>query len=220
MSEPDASELSQRRFLLAHTLRATAGKLVMAAYRLRIVGRAHVPAGRAILAGNHVSYLDPVLLWCCAPRPVHFMAKSELFDQSLLGWLLPRLWAFPVRRGEADRQAISTASDLLAAEELVGVFPEGTRHRTGEDELGEAQSGAAFLALRTGSPIVPVGIAGTDKALPVGAKLPRFPHVTIRYGEPIDPSAFAEGGRKERVAAITSALMDGIATELERARKG
>lgn len=220
---PGGLRLREPHYRFARFLRATVAKLIAAAYRLRVVGERNVPAGRAILAGNHVSYLDPVLLWCAAPRIVHFMAKAELFGKPVLGWFILRVGAFRVRRGEADRTAIATATAHLEGDELVGVFPEGTRHRRVVDDaaalLGEAQSGAAFLAMRTGSPIVPVGIAGTDKAMPRGAKLPRFPRVTIRYGEPIEPAAFAEGGRKERVAAMTRAVMDAIAAELDLARE-
>ena len=198
-------------------LRATVGKLLLAAFRVREIGRAHVPAGGAILAGNHISYGDPVLLWCRSPRPVHFMAKSELWDVPVLGWALSQVWAFPVRRGQADRQALAVAHELLKRGDLVGIFPEGTRNRTGD---AEAQGGVAFAALRADVPVVPVGIAGTDRIKPTGARMIRFPRVTIRYGEPIHPAQFAEiAGRKERVEAFTAVLMARIAEELDAARK-
>lgn len=207
-------------FLLARTLRATAGKLALGAFRTRVFGRENVPAGGAVLAGNHVSYMDPILLWCGSQRPVHFMAKKELWDSGFLAWVLPRLWAFPVSRGEPDRTAIITATQLLSGGELVGVFPEGTRADIGVEGLQSAHGGAAFLALRAGVPLVPTAFVGTERIWPRGARLPRLAQATISFGSPIDASeVFPEGGRKERVAALTKLLMDRIAGELERARR-
>jgi 1-acyl-sn-glycerol-3-phosphate acyltransferase len=202
---------------------ATVGKLLLAAFRVRIFGEANVPEGGAIIAGNHVSYLDPVLLWCASRRRIHFMARSSLFGMRFLGWALPRVWAFPVKRGEPDRAAITTASVLLGAGELVGIFPEGTRIRLSEaspgSELGEAHGGAAFIALRAGVPVVPVGIAGTDRAWPRGQRLPRFPRVTIHYYEPVDPQDFAQGGRKERVEGMTAEIMRRIVSARQAAQE-
>lgn len=203
---------------LARFVRATVGKLLLAAYRVRFEGWENVPSGGAILAGNHVSYLDPALLWCVTPRPTHFVAKAELWQVGWLGYLLDHFWAFPVKRASADREMIQTASRLLGEGEILGMFPEGTRKRDSDpDSLGEAHGGVAFLAIRADVPVVPVGIAGTDKALPAGAKVPRFPRVTIRIGEPILPSKF-EGGRKERTEAMTVRIMERIATVRDEAR--
>jgi len=203
---------------LLRLLRITVARVLLIVYRVRIEGANNIPVGGAMLAGNHVSYLDPALLWSRSPRPVHFVAKAELWRVRWLGWVLDRLGAFPVERGSADRAMISTATDLLSRGELVGMFPEGTRGRSdGSDELGQAHGGVSFIAIRAGVPIVPVGIAGTDKALPRGAKLPRFPRVTIRFGEPLYPEDF-EGGRKERMEAMTVELMRRIAIERDNAR--
>jgi 1-acyl-sn-glycerol-3-phosphate acyltransferase len=205
---------------LARALRATLAHAVLGAYRTRLLGSENVPSGGAILAGNHVSYLDPVLLWCAAPRPVHFMGKVELWDSRFIGWALDRLLAFPVRRGTPDRAALATAGELLASGELVGIFPEGTRHRgDGPDELGEANEGVAFVALRAGVPVVPVGIHGTAGALPRGARIPRFPRVTIRFGEPVCPEQYADGGRRERVQLMTGEIMHRIADARDKARE-
>ena len=203
---------------LARVVRATLGRLLLAAYRTRFIGAENVPVSGAVLAGNHASYLDPALLWCGAPRPTHFVAKAELWELGWLGWLLDRFWAIPVERGSADRAMISTATELLGRDELVGMFPEGTRGHGGSDELGEAHGGVAFIAMRAGVPIVPVGIAGTDRALPRGAKMPRLTKVVFSYGEPIHPDDF-EGGRKERIEAMTKELMRRIRVERDRARE-
>lgn len=202
----------------AHAVKSTLGRLLLGIYRVDLSGWERVPAGGAILAGNHVSYLDPALLWSAARRPVHFVAKIELWEPRLLGWALDHLWAFPVKRGSADREMISAATGLLESGELVGMFPEGTRKRDSDtDELGAAHGGVAFLAIRSGVPVVPIGIAGTEDALPAGAKVPRFPRVTIVVGRPIDPSGF-QGGRKERTEAMTAAIMSAIADARGRAR--
>ena len=216
---PDAPNWWFARFL-----RATVAKLILAAYRTRVLGRENIPAGGGyILAGNHVSYLDPALLWCIAPAPTHFMARSNLFENGFLGWVLPRVWVFPVTRASADREAIQRATDFLVHGEPVGMFPEGTRRRAGtsvsEDQLGEAHAGVAFIAMRARVPVVPVGISGTDRALPVGAKWPRFPRVTISFNSPVRPEEFSEGGRKEKTAAMTAEIMRRIAVARDAAER-
>lgn len=192
-----------------HFVRNTAGRIALALYRTRFDGADNVPAGGAVIAGNHSSYLDPILLWCGGVRPIHFMSKVELW-KGWLGWSLAQFFAFPVDRTGSDRTAIQTATRLLEQGDLVGVFPEGTRHRENPDELGEAHGGAAFIALRAGVPVVPVGIVGTDEAWPPGARFPRLTKVRMRYGEPVRPEDF-EGSRKEKVAAMTDEVMRRIA---------
>ncbi len=201
--------------LLGRVVRLTAGRLVLAMFRTRIHGLGNVPAGGAVLAGNHESYLDPVLLWSGSPRPVAFMAKKELFCGPL-GWALVRLWAFPVDRQGADRSALAKASDTVAAGGLVGIFPEGTRRRG--DETLEAHGGAAFVALRAGVPIVPVAFVGTERAWPKGRRFPRFVRVDIAFGEPVDPGAFG-GSRKERVDMVTAEVMRRIAVGIDEVRR-
>ncbi|MBN1192963.1 MAG: 1-acyl-sn-glycerol-3-phosphate acyltransferase [Coriobacteriia bacterium] len=189
------------------------------AFRTRLTGAENIPAGGAILAGNHVSYLDPILLWCASPRPVHFMAKRELWESRVIAWGLPRLWAFPVSRGEPDRTAIMTAADLLNAGELVGVFPEGHRSADGAASMGEAHGGAAFIALRAGVPIVPIAFVGTEKVWPRGARCPRPGRTFIHVGKPLFPmDVLREGKRKQRVEEITAQLMKRIADLLDEAR--
>lgn len=196
-------------------VRATAGRVLLAIFRVRFLGIENVPATGAILSGNHVSYADPALLWCGSPRQVHFMAKRELWDTGWLGWALDRFWAFPVRRGEADRTSIQTATELLKSGELVGIFPEGTRKHEG---MGEAQQGAAFIAQRAGVPIVPIGIAGTEKIKPRGQRFMRFPRVTIAFGTPVASGDFEDMGRKERVEAMTARVMERIVEQIDIAR--
>jgi 1-acyl-sn-glycerol-3-phosphate acyltransferase len=187
-------------------------------FQVRFVGVERVPAtGPVVLAGNHLSYMDPLVICMSQPRgrPVHFMAKIELFGHgAFFSWLLRRLHAFPVRRGHADREAIKTATDILERGGVVGMFPEGTRVRGGKESQG--QEGAAFVAQRAGATIVPVGICGTDRIQPPGDKHWHRVPVTAYFGEPIDPEEFV-GSRKERLEAMTAALMAGIETAKHKA---
>jgi 1-acyl-sn-glycerol-3-phosphate acyltransferase len=205
-----------RSFWFARVVRATLGALLVAMFRVSLPGADRIPRGGVILAGNHLSYADPILLWCRSPRPVHFMARSDLWEHDVLGWGLDHFWAFSVHRGAADREALQQASAYLKAGEPVGIFPEGTRKFHGD---AEAQGGAAFLAIRNGVPVVPVGIAGTDRIKPPGAKTFHFPKVVMAVGEPILPDAFPEGGRKERVEALTAEIMERIGEQTERAQE-
>jgi len=204
------------RFLIARVLRKSVAYIVAGVYRTKVVGAENFPQGGSILAGNHVSYGDPVLLWCRSPRPVHFMAKAELWGNPLFGWALDQVLAFPVRRGTADREALQFASGLLKEGEFVGVFPEGTRSTEGESE---GHGGAAFLAIRNNVPVTPIGIAGTDRILPPGARFPRFPKVVISVGTPIDPASFGDKSRKERVEAMTAEIMRRMREQVVHARE-
>ncbi len=147
---------------------------------LRIEGFANLPAsGAVIVAANHLSLLDPLLVAVAVDRPVNFMAKAELFNHKILGYLLTKVYAFPVKRGNADRHAIRHALQLMEDGKVLGIFPEGTRKKPGRVE--HTQAGAAMIALRSGAPIVPVACIGTDKTIPWGWIWP----LVIRIGEPI-----------------------------------
>jgi 1-acyl-sn-glycerol-3-phosphate acyltransferase len=141
------------RFLLVGILRGW--------FRLRIAGRGHVPAdGPAIIAPNHKSFMDAFFVGVATRRRVRYMAKTEIF-RGPLTWLLVRLGAFPVRRGEADAEAMQTARAILEQGDVVVVFPEGTRVED-PDALGSPHHGAGRLAVQTGAPIVPAAITGTS----------------------------------------------------------
>lgn len=175
----------------------------------RIEGRENVPAeGGLILAPNHLSFLDPPLVGCALQRPAWFMAKAELFQVPVFKWLLPGLHAFPVQRGSGDRAALKHTLELLAAGEAVTMFPEGTRSQTGE--LGEPELGIGMIALRSGAPILPMAIAGTDVMLPRGARFLRRARVRVRFGKPISiPAPEGKPGREE-YAAVARRIMDAI----------
>ncbi|WP_242848984.1 lysophospholipid acyltransferase family protein [Syntrophomonas palmitatica] len=122
--------------------------------------------GPVIVAANHVSNWDPILVGVVLKRPVHFMAKAELFQNRFLSALFSGLHAFPVKRGAADRKAIRKAMDLLDQGEILGIFPEGARKKLKPDAA--IQSGVAMIALKTGVPVLPVACIGTDRNFPLG----------------------------------------------------
>jgi 1-acyl-sn-glycerol-3-phosphate acyltransferase len=166
---------------------------------MRISGVEHIPGeGAVILACNHQSNIDPFFLGVAAPRQIHFMAKAELWTVKLLGRLVDRLGSFPVRRGEADREAVRRALEVLGRGAVLGIFPEG--HRQPSGRLASAQPGFALFSLRPGVTTVPVAVVGTNQILR-GRRL-RFPKVTVTFGEPVDTSV--EGLRKAQAHKVVT----------------
>lgn len=151
----------------------------------RVEGAENIPReGPVILAANHLSILDPIAVGAGVRRPVSFLARADVFRLPFLSWLLPRLYAIPVERGQSDLSAIKGAIRALERGMAFGIFPEGTRSRTGK--LQPFKTGVAAIALRTGSPVVPVAVVGTDQAWPVGRKLFRLRKaIRVIYGKPI-----------------------------------
>lgn len=168
--------------------------IFLTVFRWRIIGLENVPAtGGLIVASNHLSLWDPPLIGCALPlsRKIHFMAKAELFSWPIFRWVITELGAFPVRRGMADRTAIRTALTLVEEGGVFGIFPEGTRSKTGE--LGQPAPGMAMIALKAGAPIVPAAVIGTNKVFRQGSLFPQF---EVRFGKPI----ILPEGRNDREA--------------------
>jgi glycerol-3-phosphate dehydrogenase (NAD(P)+) len=171
-------------------------------FRLARTGREHIPKeGAVILAANHRSFLDPFAVACCVRRPIYFVAKRELFDNRLQGWLLNALGAFPIRRGESDEESMATALALLERGEAVVIFPEGTRVRSGP--LGKPKRGVGRLALASAAPVVPVAVKGSERAR--RGLLIKPVKVSVRCGRPLtfprvaEPSPALAGAVTERV---------------------
>jgi 1-acyl-sn-glycerol-3-phosphate acyltransferase len=151
-------------------------------FRMRRTGMLHIPkTGPVIFAANHRSFLDPFVIGMLTRRPVYYVAKRELFENPLQAWLLNRLGAFPVERGEGDQQSMSTARAILARGDCVVIFPEGTRIRGGP--LRSPKRGVGRLALETGAPIVPVAVLGTDRVRHGAVIMPC--RVRVRCGAPL-----------------------------------
>ncbi len=179
-------------------------------YRFEITGKRNIPkTGPVIIAPNHMSYLDPIMVALVSgQRPLNSMGKASLLKIPVFGRFLRAVNTFPVNRGIVDKGAIVQSLKLLSNGEVLLIFPEGTRHRDGK--LGKPFPGVSSIALKTGASIVPVGIIGTDKVLPNGSKLPRFPKLKAVIGEPIQVEKVATADRKEREAELTSRLMNEI----------
>ncbi|WP_439950984.1 lysophospholipid acyltransferase family protein [Neobacillus fumarioli] len=144
-------------------------------YRVEAIGIEHFPMeGAVLLCTNHISNFDPVVVGITAPRPIHFMAKEELFSVPVLKGIIKNLHAFPVKRGFSDREALRKGLSVLKEGHVLGLFPEGHRSKTGE--LGKGLAGAGFFALRTDCSVVPSAIIGPYKS---------FQKVKVVYGKPI-----------------------------------
>jgi 1-acyl-sn-glycerol-3-phosphate acyltransferase len=157
--------------------------LMRAWFRIRLVGEEHIPeAGPVILASNHRSNMDPVLLASAVRRPVAFMAKAELFVWPL-GWILRWIGQFPVRRGGIDREALRRVDAILARGSMLGLFPEGTR---GEGGFAAVHPGLAYIVVRQRCPVLPVAIFGTERVRRRFGWLPFASPVRIVIGPAID----------------------------------
>lgn len=192
------------------SVRALLVVLIKLLYRCQITGQENVPdTGPVIIAANHTSYVDPILIALAVrKRQVNFMGKASLFKIPVFGTIIKWLNTFPVKRGATDKHAVAHSLKLLENGEVLLIFPEGTRIRTGG--LGQPYPGVTGIALKTGSTIVPVGIIGTGKIMPNGSKLPRFPRLKVRVGKPITVARGTAAERRESQAELTARMMSEI----------
>ncbi|MGI6879873.1 lysophospholipid acyltransferase family protein [Microbacterium sp. gxy059] len=201
----------------------TLGRLALApiaraVYRPQVEGRENVPrTGPVIFASNHLSFIDSIAIpIAAAPRPVRFLAKSDYFTgRGFKGWLSRTLFtavgAISVERsaGQAALDALEQQRRILDSGAAIALHPEGTRSRDGR--LYKGRTGVAYLALETGAPVVPIGLIGTDRVMPVGQRMPSLKErVVVRFGEPLDLSSHgpASSGRARRGA--TDEIMSAI----------
>ncbi len=210
---------SQRRDTFARSRQSWPGRLVYRCFwvvvyvpikllfRLRVEGRENLPDGPFVFSAVHRSFVDTPIVGVITGKRLRFMGKESLWDSKLLGTFLTVMGGFPVERGSADRTALRAAGDVLALGEPLVMFPEGTRQHGPRLDRKLVLDGPAFVAARAGVPIVPVGLGGTPRALPVGSVIPRFAKVVAIIGEPIPPPAKVDGKVPRRaVRELTEVL--------------
>lgn len=175
-------------------------------FRIEIIGTEHFPKeGGVLLCSNHIDNLDPPVVGITAPRPVAFMAKAELFQTKFTKTLMTNLNAFPVKRGMSDRDALRTGLKILKEGKVLGLFPEGTRSKTGE--IGHGLAGAGFFALRSEAHVVPCAVIGPYRP---------FRKLKVVYGKPINMLEIREN--KLSAEAATEIIMDHIRELIEHNR--
>jgi 1-acyl-sn-glycerol-3-phosphate acyltransferase len=188
--------------------RAVLAPFARLAFRPRIVGRANVPkSGAVLLASNHLSFADSIVITLVAPRSVSFLAKADYFTgRGFRGWLsrsfFSAVGAIPVERGAgaAAQEALNDGLEVLRAGEAFSIYPEGTRSLDGR--IYKGRTGVAWLALTSGAPVVPVALTGTQDLQPVGSTRVHLARVTVEFGVPLDLSRHgsADSGRARRAA--------------------
>ncbi|SEC69081.1 1-acyl-sn-glycerol-3-phosphate acyltransferase [Nocardioides exalbidus] len=208
--------------MLYTVLHSVVPPLARAVWRPTVEGLHHVPAtGPVIVASNHLSFVDSVVIPCIVPRKVVFLAKSDYFTGSGVKGAAQRAWfeglgMLPVDRDDtkAALASLDTALEVLGRGEAFGIYPEGTRSRDGRIYRG--RTGVAHLALTAGCPVVPVGLTGTPDIQPIGSNVPRLAKVTVRFGEPIRvageydgvPTGRARRDLTDRIMAAIGGLTD------------
>jgi 1-acyl-sn-glycerol-3-phosphate acyltransferase len=176
--------------------RPTLGVLIKLVTRLRVYGAERMPAdGGIVVAANHFSWIDPPALGAASPRTLYYMAKVEAHRVPGLGQLLRTFGAFPVRRGESDREAVRTMRQIVSQGNALGMFAEGTRQRSGVP--GPVQPGAAMVAINEQAPLVPAAIHGSFVWQPGNLR-----PVSVAFGEPLTFDGLPRGGRGYKEASL------------------
>jgi 1-acyl-sn-glycerol-3-phosphate acyltransferase len=201
-------------YTAVHTLVPPVARAI---WRPTVEGLHNLPrSGPVIVASNHLSFADSMVIPIVAPRPVVFMAKEDYFTGTGLKGAVIRAWFSGIGMVPVDRDdtkaalaSLDVALEVLSHGEAFGIYPEGTRSRDGR--LYRGRTGVAYLALTSGAPVVPVGLTGTEHIQPVGSRLPRLADVTVRFGEPLSFTGVYDGvpaGRARR--EVTDLVMNAI----------
>ncbi|GLI25956.1 1-acyl-sn-glycerol-3-phosphate acyltransferase [Agromyces rhizosphaerae] len=215
MTAPSARRATRPGFVY-FLVRGILRPLALLVYRPTITGREHVPrTGPVVIASNHLSLIDSIVIPIVAPRPVQFLTKSDYFTGTgVSGWIsrafFEAIGAVAVERGAGSQAqaALDRGRDVLESGSAFAIYPEGSRSTDGL--LYRGRTGVAWLSLATGAPVVPVGLIGTEAIQPVGTRWPRVRPVEVHFGPPIVPDAEASetSGRARR--ELTEQVMAGI----------
>ena len=184
--------------------RSIVAAVVFPLFRIKVIGKENIPEeGPVIICSNHISNFDPLVVGITAPRDIYFLAKEELFNNAFFKEILLKVHAFPIKRGMKDRNALRQGLGILKEGNVLGLFPEGTRSKTGK--IGKGLAGAGFFALRSEATIVPCVIIGPYKL---------FQPLLVIYGKPLDMDYY----RKNKVPAkeVTEVIMSEIRAVLEK----
>lgn len=179
--------------------------LLRTLFRLEIKGEEIPQEGGIIVAANHNSYLDPIVVGLCSRRVLSFLGKEELFKVPVQSWIITKLTTIPVKRGAADLKTIKEVIGLLKKGRQIGIFPEGTRKK--EAQTSTIFRGVGLIAQKSGAPIYPISIKGTDKVIVKGIIPIRFPKITATVGKPIIPGDYKG---KDGQIGISKEVMDSI----------
>jgi 1-acyl-sn-glycerol-3-phosphate acyltransferase len=178
---------------LYRTLKRVLPSIANPYFHVHCEGLENVPATEpAVLACNHLSFIDSIVLPLNVPRPVYFLGKADYWDSWKTRWFFQGTGVVPIQRGggEASENALRTGVEILSRGELLGIYPEGTRSPDGR--LYRGKTGPARMALEADVPIVPCAVLGTNEAMPTGTYRPRRESITVRYGRPLDLSRFRD----------------------------
>ena len=179
-------------------------------FHFRVEEARHIPhSGPCIIAANHTSYVDPIVLWMACPRHVRFIVDREQYQRPLVHWVAVRTGAIPVENDPRDLGSLRRALQVLKQGSVLGIFPEGGRSDDGR--LKPGKPGAALLALRAGVPLVPAGIIGAFAAYSRHRRFPRPEPILVRFGEPVDlPAAWRGHAAKDHLTEATALLLQRI----------
>jgi 1-acyl-sn-glycerol-3-phosphate acyltransferase len=202
-------------YMGTNTMRA----LLLIFSRWRVTGRRNVPKkGPLIIVANHLNLADPPLLSASIPRRIVFMVKQEFYYGRWDTRFVRAFGAFPVRRGGVDRGALRQAETVLREGQVLGMFPEGTRSPNAQ--MQHAYPGTALIAMRSGAPILPVGISGTERIHGVKSVVLGHPHITVNIGQPFSPPPACSKITNAQLKELTELIMRRIAELVPQSYQG
>jgi 1-acyl-sn-glycerol-3-phosphate acyltransferase len=188
-------------------------------FRIEVHGKEHIPAeGAFIVSPIHRSNLDTPVLGAITTRRLRYMGKESLWTSRAMGWFLTAMGGFPVQRGTADREALKAGLACVERGEPLVMFPEGTRQSGAA--IAQMFDGPAYVACRTGTPIIPIGLGGSEAAMPKGVKFIRPVKMVIVIGAPLNPPPLKDSGRVSRrgVRELTEELGQAIQALFDEAQ--